>query len=77
VGCLALTHFVPPYANREALLAEVAADFAGPVVLGEDLMTFDVVEGTVRHGLAHWSLGGPRWRATRRATRPARSTLEL
>lgn len=62
VGCLALTHFVPPDADRAELLAEVAADFAGPVVLGEDLMTFDLAAGTVRHGLAHWSLGTRRRR---------------
>jgi ribonuclease Z len=61
VGCLMLTHFVPPYADRRALLAQVTADFSGPVILGEDLMTFDVVTGTVRHGLAHWSIGTPRW----------------
>jgi ribonuclease Z len=41
VGCLVLTHFVPPACDRAALLAEVAADFAGPLVIGEDLMTLD------------------------------------
>ncbi|MGH6932803.1 MAG: MBL fold metallo-hydrolase [Dongiaceae bacterium] len=61
VGCLMLTHFVPPYADRPSLLSQVMADFAGPVILGEDLMSFDAVAGTVRHGQAHWSLGGPRW----------------
>lgn len=77
VGCLALTHFVPPYADRAALLAEVKADFAGPIVLGEDLMTFDLVAGTVRHGLAHWALGGagrpsPKKKRLRRASRRKR-----
>jgi ribonuclease Z len=61
VGCLMLTHYVPPYADRASLLSQVMADFAGPVILGEDLMSFDVVTGTVRHGQAHWALGGPRW----------------
>jgi ribonuclease Z len=34
VGALALTHFVPPACDRQALLAEVAANFPGPVILG-------------------------------------------
>ena len=42
VQCLALTHFVPPACDREALLTEIAADFQGPVIIGEDLMTFDL-----------------------------------
>ena len=41
VGCLALTHFVPPGCDRQALLDEVAGDFTGPVVLAEDLTTID------------------------------------
>ena len=32
---LALNHFVPVEFDRDALLAEVSADFAGPVVVGE------------------------------------------
>ncbi len=40
--CLVLTHFAPPRFDKEALLAEVRNDFAGPVVIGEDLMAFDV-----------------------------------
>ncbi len=54
---LALTHFVPPAAERDALLAEVAADFAGPLILGEDLMRFDLAAGTVAYGQARWRLG--------------------
>src|SRR3546814_4823961 len=42
VKALALTHFVPPAADRAALLAEVAADFAGPLVLAEDLLRIDL-----------------------------------
>lgn len=57
VGCLVLTHFVPPACDRAALLAEVTADFAGPVVIGEDLMTIDVARRTVKHGHAHFALG--------------------
>jgi ribonuclease Z len=39
---LLLNHFVPVEFDREALLAEVRADFAGPIILGEDLLTIDV-----------------------------------
>ncbi len=57
VGCLALTHFVPPGCDRKALLAEVAADFAGPVVIGEDLMTLEPATGRIGHAGAVIGLG--------------------
>lgn len=41
-GALALTHFVPVTFDRERLAREVRADFAGPLFLGEDLMSFEV-----------------------------------
>jgi ribonuclease Z len=47
VGCLALTHFVPPDIDRRALLAEISPIYRGPVLLGEDLMTIDVAAQTV------------------------------
>lgn len=50
VRCLVLTHFVPPDCDRDALLAEVSADFSGPVIVGEDLMTIDPESGTVAYG---------------------------
>lgn len=56
VRCLALTHFVPPACDREALLAEVRQDFAGPVVVGEDLMRFDLAAGTLTYGQVHLTL---------------------
>ncbi len=60
VGCLVLTHFVPPGCDRQALLDEVAADFAGPVILGEDLMAIDVAVRQVAMGPARLALGrGP------------------
>jgi ribonuclease Z len=59
VGCLALTHFVPPGIDRAALLAEVSADFAGPVAIGEDLMTFEPATGRIGHAGALLSLGRP------------------
>ena len=37
VAALALTHFVPPNADRSALLAEIRKGYRGPVILGEDL----------------------------------------
>jgi ribonuclease Z len=49
VKWLALTHFVPPDCDTEALEKEVAADFDGPVTMGEDLMTLDVAKREVRH----------------------------
>ena len=42
VGALMLTHIVPPAGDRDALLAEATADFAGPVIVGEDLMAYDI-----------------------------------
>jgi ribonuclease Z len=46
---LVLTHFVPPAADRDALLAEVAADYTGPLAIGEDLMCVDLATDVVRH----------------------------
>lgn len=57
VGMLVLTHFVPPGCDRAALLAQVAADFAGPVVLGEDLMTVNARLRTLAFGNAVLALG--------------------
>lgn len=42
VRCLALNHFVPTQFDRQALIDEVRRDWAGPLVVGEDLMTIDV-----------------------------------
>jgi ribonuclease Z len=47
VRLLVLNHFVPVEFDRDALLREVTADFAGPVVIGEDLLTIDVSGRTV------------------------------
>ena len=60
VGCLALTHLVPPGCDRRALLDEVAKDFAGPVVIGEDLMTLVPDTGRVYVRGAALSLGAAR-----------------
>ncbi|MFI5012097.1 MAG: MBL fold metallo-hydrolase [Hyphomicrobiales bacterium] len=47
VKALALTHFVPPDADRAALAAEIRATYSGPVIIGEDLMSIDVGARTV------------------------------
>ena len=47
---LLLNHFVPVEFDRAALLREVAADFAGPVVIGEDLLRVDVPRRAVSYG---------------------------
>ena len=53
---LALTHIVPPDADRATLLADARKDFTGPIVVGEDLMCFDLLVGTVRHGDVVWAV---------------------
>lgn len=53
VGALALTHFVPPNADRPALLAEIRKGYRGPVLLGEDLMSIDPGARTVSFGALH------------------------
>lgn len=45
---LALTHFVPPDCDTDALHAEVSADFPGKITMGEDLMTLDLASGEVK-----------------------------
>jgi ribonuclease Z len=46
---LALTHFVPPDCDAEALYREVKADFPGPITVGADLMTLDIAKREVRY----------------------------
>lgn len=53
---LALTHIVPPSADRAALIADARQDFTGPIVVGEDLMCFDLLARTVRHNDVVWGL---------------------
>jgi ribonuclease Z len=54
---LALNHFVPVEFDREALLRQVTADFAGPVMIGEDLLTIDVSRRTVGFESLRLALG--------------------
>lgn len=50
VGCLILNHFVPTKFDRAALVAEVRADWSGPLLLGEDLMSYDLATRVVSVG---------------------------
>ena len=54
---LVLNHLVPVEFDRAALLREVTADFAGPVVIGEDLLTIDVARRTIGLGELRLALG--------------------
>jgi ribonuclease Z len=54
---LLLNHLVPVEFNRDALLREVCADFAGPVVIGEDLLSVDVARRAVAYGGLRLGLG--------------------
>jgi ribonuclease Z len=54
---LLLNHFVPVDFDREALLREVRADYEGPIVIGEDLLTVDVPRRTVIYRDLHLGLG--------------------
>lgn len=54
---LVLNHFVPVEFDRDALLREVTADFAGPVVIGEDLLTIDVPRRAVGFESLRLALG--------------------
>jgi ribonuclease Z len=49
VKCLLLNHFVPVRFDKAALLAEVARDYPGPVLVGEDLMSVDLATGAIEY----------------------------
>lgn len=49
VKWLALTHFVPPDCDTDALQKEIGSDFSGPITMGEDLMTLDVAKRETRY----------------------------
>lgn len=46
-GALLLTHIVPPNADPGELAIEAGRHFAGPVIVGEDLLSVDLSTGTV------------------------------
>ena len=49
VGLLVLNHFVPTRFDRVALVAEVRREWKGPLIVGEDLMAYDLDARTLRH----------------------------
>ena len=50
---LALTHIVPPDADPHLLLADARRHYAGPILVGEDLLAIDVARATASwRGLA-------------------------
>jgi ribonuclease Z len=59
-GVLVLNHFVPVEFDRDALLREVTAGFAGPVVIGEDLLTIEVARRSVGFEGLRLALGSSR-----------------
>jgi len=48
---------VPVEFDRDALLREVCADFKGPVVIGEDLLSVDVARRVIAYGGLRLGLG--------------------
>lgn len=56
-ACLMLTHFVPTRFDRAELLAEVRSDYTGPLIIGEDLMTFDTADRSLELDGALLTLG--------------------
>ena len=54
--CLVLNHFVPPDFDASALIATLRKDFSGPILVGEDLMTFDLETKTGQAGAFHFAL---------------------
>jgi ribonuclease Z len=58
-GMLVLSHFVPTRFDEQELLDQVTADFAGPVVVGEDLMSIDVAGRRVLNFGSALALGHP------------------
>ncbi|MCB1754860.1 MAG: MBL fold metallo-hydrolase [Gammaproteobacteria bacterium] len=47
---LCLTHLVPPDADTTKLITQAAKSYSGPVIVGEDLMTFDLLTRVARKG---------------------------
>ena len=55
VGLLMLNHFVPARFDRTALLAEVRESWTGPLVIGEDLMHYEIGTRTLSYADAQLS----------------------
>jgi len=50
VGTLILNHFVPVMFDKARLLEEVRRDYGGPVIIGEDLLSYDLATRTLAFG---------------------------
>ena len=57
VRCLMLNHFVPTRFDKDRVLAEVRRTYAGPVLVGEDLMSIDLERRVVSHAGTRIGLG--------------------
>jgi ribonuclease Z len=57
-GCLVLTHIVPPDVDTAALAAEAGRDFAGPILVGEDLLGLDLASRVASWRGLSWRLPG-------------------
>ncbi|MGH7125694.1 MAG: MBL fold metallo-hydrolase [Stellaceae bacterium] len=57
VRSLLLNHFVSTKFDKEAVLADVRRDYRGPALIGEDLMSVDLVTGVVAYAGAVIGLG--------------------
>ena len=57
VRCLMLNHFVPTRFDKDRVLAEVRRAYAGPVLVGEDLMSIDLERRVVSHAGTRIGLG--------------------
>jgi len=51
-----LSHIVPPDADEKELIATVRRHYSGPVVVGEDLMSFDLLTGHFNQHQVHFSI---------------------
>jgi ribonuclease Z len=57
VRCLMLNHFVPTRFDKDKVLADVRRAYDGPVLVGEDLMSFDLETRMATHAGARIGLG--------------------
>jgi ribonuclease Z len=58
VKALLLTHIVPPDADPIAIVEDVRRHYAGPVIVGEDLLEIDLALGLARWRGLTWTVGG-------------------
>jgi len=57
VRCLMLNHFVPTRFDKNKVIADVRRAYAGPMLVGEDLMSVDLERRVVMHAGAWIGLG--------------------